>query len=171
MRQMNDTRAAGVAPPGVQSPDLHSLEHRIGAVAELPIGELKQAWTEAWTAPPPKGARRRLLMLGIAWKWQAEVHGGFGKPLERRLATLEAAFRQGGAPNLERSGASQPPRPQPGARLIRIWKGERHEVQLTQTGYRWRGRDWRSLSIIAREITGSRRNGPAFFGLRDGAAP
>jgi hypothetical protein len=111
------------------------------------------------------------MMLGIAWKWQAEVHGGFGKPLERRLATLEAAFRQGGAPKLEGSGASRPPRLQPGARLIRIWKGERHEVQLTHGGYHWRGRDWRSLSVIAREITGSRRNGPAFFGLRDRAAP
>ena len=98
MRRMNDTGGAGVAPPDVQSPDVQSLEHRIRALAELPIGELKQAWTEAWNAPPPKGARRRLMMLGIAWKWQAEVHGGFGKPLERRLATLEAAFRQGGAP-------------------------------------------------------------------------
>ena len=171
MRRMNDTGGAGVAPPGVQSPDVQSLEHRIGALAELSIGELKQAWTEAWTAPPPKSARRRLMMLGIAWKWQAEVHGGFGRPLERRLATLEAAFRQGGAPKLEGSGASRPRRLQPGARLIRIWKGERHEVQLTQSGYHWRGRDWRSLSVIAREITGSRRNGPAFFGLRDGAAP
>ena len=111
------------------------------------------------------------MMLGIAWKWQAEVHGGFGKPLERRLATLEAAFRQGGALSREGSGASRPPRLQPGARLIRTWKGERHEVRLTQSGYHWRGRDWRSLSVIAREITGSRRNGPAFFGLRDGAAP
>ena len=168
---MYDTGGAGVAPPDVQSPDVQSLEHRIGALAELTIGELKQAWTEAWTAPPPKGARRRLMMLGIAWRWQAEIHGGFGKPLERRLATLEAAFRQGGAPNLEGSGASRPPLLRPGARLIRMWKGERHEVRLTQTGYHWRGRDWRSLSVIAREITGSRRSGPAFFGLRDGAAP
>ena len=129
MRRMNDTGGAGVAPPDVQSPDVQSLEHRIRALAELTIGELKQAWTEAWNAPPPKGARRRLLMLGIAWKWQAEVHGGFAKPLERRLATLEAAFRQGGAPSREGPGASRPPRLQPGARLIRIWKGERHEVQ------------------------------------------
>ena len=171
MRRMNDTGGAGVAPPDVQSPDVQSLEHRIRALAELPIGELKQAWTEAWNAPPPKGARRRLMMLGIAWKWQAEVHGGFGKPLERRLATLEAAFRQGGAPKLEGSGASRPPRLQPGARLIRMWKGERHEVQVSQSGYHWRGRDWRSLSVIAREITGSRRNGPAFFGLARRAAP
>ena len=171
MRRTHDTGAAGVAPPDVQSPDVQALEHRIRALAELPVGALKQAWTEAWKAPPPKGARRRLMMLGIAWKWQAEVHGGFSKPLERRLATLEAAFRQGGAPKLEGSGASRQRRLRPGARLIRIWKGERHEVQVSPTGYHWDGRDWRSLSVIAREITGSRRNGPAFFGLRDGAAP
>lgn len=169
---MNDSGGAGegVASPDLPSRDARSLEHRIRALAERPIGELKQAWTEAWTVPPPKGARRRLMMLGIAWKWQAELHGGFGKPLERRLATLEAAFRQGGAPNLEGARAS-PPRLRPGARLIRTWKGERHEVQVTGSGYHWRGRDWRSLSVIAREITGSRRNGPAFFGLRHGAGP
>ena len=172
MRQMNDTGGAGVAPPDVQSPDVQSLEHRIRALAELPIGELKQAWTEAWNAPPPKGARRRLMMLGIAWKWQAEVHGGFAKPLERRLATLEAAFRQGGAPKPGRirsipaaaAPARRPADPDLEGRAPR-GAGSR------QSGYHWRGRDWRSLSVIAREITGSRRNGPAFFGLRDGAAP
>jgi hypothetical protein len=56
----------------------------------------------------------------------------------------------------------------PGTQLIRIWKGDPHEVRVTETGYLWRGRSWASLSVIAREITGARRNGPAFFGLRDG---
>ena len=168
---MHDTGGAGAALGNTQSPDGQSLERQIGALAELAMGELKQAWTEAWHAPPPKGARRRLMMLGIAWKWQAEVQGGLPKPLKRRLATLEAAFRQGGAPNGEGPGASPPPRLRPGARLIRTWKGERHEVQVSQIVYHWLGRDWRSLSIIALEITGSPLNGPAFFGLRDGAAP
>ena len=105
---MNDSGGAGVAPPDIQSPD------HLRALAELPIDELKQAWTEAWNAPPPKGARRRLMMLGIAWKWQAEVHGGFPKPLERRLAALEAAFRQDAALNRQ-GGASPLPRLRPGA--------------------------------------------------------
>ena len=113
MRRMNDTGGAGVAPPDVQSPDVQSLEHRIGALAELPIGELKQAWTEAWNAPPPKGARRRLMMLGIAWKWQAEVHGGFqsrssgglrrskrpsGKAVRRSWKDPEHPGRRGSSP-------------------------------------------------------------------------
>ena len=135
-------------------------------MAELPIGDLRQAWSEVWCAPPPKGARRRLLMLGIAWKWQAAIHGGLLKPLERRLAALEAGLRSGAVDGSTAAGAATP-RLMPGARLIRVWKGERHEVQVTETGYLWRGHSWKSLSAIARAITGCPRNGPAFFGLRE----
>ena len=164
-RRVMENGGAGIAPPPLQP-----LQARIAALSELPIAALRQAWSAAWGAPPPKGARRRLLMLGIAWRWQAEVEGGFSKPLQRRLATLEAAFRQGGAPQLNGHGNS-PPRLLPGARLIRIWKTERHEVLVAESGYLWDGRSWGSLSSIAREITGTRRNGPAFFGLRDREAP
>jgi hypothetical protein len=57
----------------------------------------------------------------------------------------------------------------PGTRILRVWKDERHEVHVTETGYLWQGRGYGSLSAIARQITGTRRSGPAFFGLRDGA--
>jgi len=156
---------------GAEGAAAEPLEARIGALAGLPIGALRQAWSAAWGAPPPKGARRRLLMLGIAWKWQAEPHGGFSRSVERRLAALEADFRRQSAaprPNGHRSGAERLP---PGSRLIRVWQAARHEVEVTESGYLWRGRCWASLSSIAREITGTRRNGPAFFGLRDGDAP
>lgn len=145
-----------------------SLEQRIADLADLPIGDLRGTWSEAWGAPPPKGARRRLLMLGVAWKWQADIHGGLSRQLERRLAALEAGFRRDGA--LDASVGKQTGAPQllPGSRLIRVWKGERHEVHVTETGFLWRGETFASLSAIAREITGSRRNGPAFFGLRNG---
>ena len=149
------------APPDFPAPE------RINAVAELPIGDLRQAWSEAWGAPPPKGARRRLLMLGIAWKWQAAIHGGLPKSLERRLAALEAGHLRGGAVDGAASARTAIRRLMPGARLIRVWKGDRHEVQVTETGYLWRGHSWKSLSAIARAITGCPRNGPAFFGLRD----
>lgn len=152
------------APPNV----LH-LQQRIATLAEQPIGELREAWSEAWGTVPPKGARRRLLMLGIAWHWQAEHCGGPSRQLQRQLAALEAAFRNGDtvarAPKPART-----PRLLPGARLVRVWKDERHEVIITEAGFVWRGRTWTSLSAIARAITGSRRNGPAFFGLRAVAA-
>jgi hypothetical protein len=166
MQTMKRKGGAGSAPPSHQP-----LEDRIGALADLSVPELKAAWSEAWGVPPPKGARRRLLMLGIAWKWQAQIYGGFTKPLERRLAALEAGRRQTGAVTEAASRTARARRRlMPGNRMIRIWRGERHEVHVTEDGYLWRGRSWVSLSAIAREITGTRRNGPAFFGLRDGAA-
>ena len=165
MPSSSETGGAEVAPPPAEP-----LEARIGALPGLSIADLRQAWSAAWGAPPPKGARRRLLMLGIAWKWQAELHGGYARSAERRLAALEADFRQSAAPrpNGHRSAAERLP---PGSRLIRVWQAEQHEVEVTETGYLWRGQSWASLSSIAREITGTRRNGPAFFGLRDGDAP
>ena len=96
MPSSSETGGADVAPPPAEA-----LEARIGALPGLSIADLRQAWAAAWGAPPPKGARRRLLMLGIAWKWQAELHGGFSRSAERRLALLEAAFRQSGAPKPE----------------------------------------------------------------------
>ena len=161
MRRSKGHGGAVPAPPDLPAPE------RINAVAELPIGELRQAWSEVWGSPPPKGARRRLLMLGIAWKWQTAVHGGLPKPLERRLAAMMAGRQGSGAPNGAAAAHTTPPRPMPGTRLVRAWKGERHTVQVTESGYLWRGESWTSLSAIARAITGSRRNGPAFFGLRE----
>ena len=146
------------------------LDERIADLAGLPIADLRMAWSDAWGTPPPKGARRRLLMLGIAWKWQAETLGSESQQLERRLAALEAGFRQGGAVDARAAKQGTAPRLLPGTRLMRAWGDERHEVIVTETGFLWRGKGWTSLSAIARAITGSRRNGPAFFGLRDGDA-
>ena len=166
MRGMNE--GAGAAG-SLASPSPQALETRIARLADLPIGDLKLVWEETWGSPSPSGARRRLLMLGIAWRWQAEVHGGHAKAVERRLAKLEAGLRGGGSTPVGKSTASPARRRLlPGARLLRVWKTERHEVHVTEQGYLWRGKSYRSLSVIAREITGTRRNGPAFFGLRDG---
>ena len=162
MRRINRHGGAVPAPPDLPAPE------RIGALTELPIGELRHAWSEVWGAPPPKGARRRLLMLGIAWKWQAAVHGGLPRPLERRLAAIEAGFLRSGTVAIP--APTGIPRPMPGSRLVRVWKSERHTVQVTETGYLWGGKSWTSLSAVARAITGSRRNGPAFFGLRERVA-
>lgn len=140
------------------------LRDRIGALADLPITDLRAAWTSAWGTPPPKGARRRLMMLGIAWRWQAEVHGGFRPETARRLAALEKAHRRPdgvAAPDI--AGAA---RPRPGSRILRVWRGTQHEVHVTGTGYLWRGKSFGSLSSVAKAITGVNRNGPAFFGLR-----
>lgn len=149
-------------------PDADDLAVRLSALPNLPVSQLKQTWTAAWGTPPPRGARRRFLMLGIAWRWQARVHGGLPIPLKRRLAALEATIRQNRAITPEEVKAR--PCLMPGTRLVRIWRGERHEVHVTEAGYIWRGATHASLSAIASAIAGTRRNGPAFFGLRDGGS-
>jgi hypothetical protein len=106
-------------------------------------------------------------MLGIAWQWQAALYGGFSRSAERRLALLETEHRQSRAMDPHRQPPSQSGL-RPRSRLIRVWGTDRHEVEVTAAGYLWRGQSWTSLSAVAREITGTRRNGPAFFGLRDG---
>ena len=156
-----------VAGSAIVPPDAVTLKQQIEELPALPIAALQQAWTAAWGTPPPKGARRRFLMLGIAWNWQAGVLGGPTRSLERRLAALEAACRCGQKIEPDRPVA----RPLlPGTRLVRDWRGERHEVHVVEDGFIWRGKTRRSLSAIASEIAGGRRNGPAFFGLRDGSA-
>lgn len=152
--------------PETAPPDSESLARRLAGLPDLPVPALKVAWAAAWGMPPPKGARRSFLMLGIAWRWQARIHGGFSRKLVARLAALERAFRQDWSATLD--GSATAPRLLPGARLVRVWRGERQEVHVVEGGFHWQGRTWTSLSVIAREITGSRRNGPAFFGLRNG---
>lgn len=98
--------------------------------------------------------KKRFLMLGIAWRWQADQLGGLSPALARRLAALTGKAAGDGAP------------PAPGTRLIREWQSVRYELHVTERGYLCRGERYRSLSGVAKAITGAHRNGPAFFGLR-----
>ena len=173
MRRLGRLSGAVPAPPAVAGsadvpPDALALTRQIEELPTLPTSALQQAWIAAWGAPPPKGARRRFLMLGIAWRWQAAVLGGSSRSLERRLAALEAACRSGQKIDPDRPTAARPLLP--GTRLLRDWRGERHEVHVVEGGFVWRGKTRRSLSAIASEIAGGRRNGPAFFGLRNRGA-
>jgi Protein of unknown function (DUF2924) len=76
------------------------------------------------------------------------------------------------AETLERDGdvaRSRVARLRPGAKLVREWRGETHTLIVGDDGFEWRGRHWRSLSVIAREITGGHWSGPRFFGLKEKA--
>ena len=131
MQSLETDGGAHPAPP-----DAPPLEQRIAGLAALPIGGLREAWSEAWGVPPPKGARRRLLMLGLAWKWQADVHGGLSRRLERRLAALEAGFRRRGAVDVVGGKHAGAPSLLPGARLDQgveepAARGHRHRDRLS----------------------------------------
>jgi hypothetical protein len=124
--------------------------------------ELRLAWRRHYKTHPPKFLNRNVIELGVAWKIQERAFGGLGATTKRQVDAL--------ADELEaKSDINQPKRLElrPGARLIRDWHGETHDVLVTEDGFHWRGRNWRSLTLIAKEITGTHWSGPRFFGLED----
>ncbi|MCB1432142.1 MAG: DUF2924 domain-containing protein [Alphaproteobacteria bacterium] len=126
----------------------------------MTYAELHLAWRRYYRTVPVKKMSRDILELGIAWKIQETKLGGLGAAVKRQIAEL--------ARTMEAKSDLAKPRavtPKPGARLLRTWNGMAHEVLAVESGFLWAGKTWRSLSVIAREITGTRWSGPRFFGL------
>jgi hypothetical protein len=152
--------AVTAAVPADHSRAARELGKRLAALAELDYSELRVEWRRLYRAHPPKKMSRDLLELGVAWKLQEKALGGFGASSKRRLADLAQTMATRGDLVKARAVTLRP-----GARLVRQWHGETHEIVVLEDGYRWRGEHWRSLSAIARAITGTQWSGPRFFGL------
>ncbi len=136
------------------------LEVKLAALADMSATDLRQEWRRLYRSVPPQRIRRDLLVLAIGWKLQENIHGGLTAAQTRKLANLGRVLREEG--DLAGSAAI---RVKPGVRLMREWRGETHQVLVLEDGFEWNGRRWRSLSAIAREITGTHWSGPRFFGL------
>jgi hypothetical protein len=132
-------------------PDPITLEVR--ALEKLDLDGARTAWRARYGAPPRLRSVELLKRL-LAWRIQAEVFGGLDAQTRRKLRS---------------AGSNKERRLTPGAKVAREWKGVRHEVSVLPDGFSYRDRTYESLSVIAREITGSRWNGPRFFGLRSSA--
>jgi hypothetical protein len=136
---------------------------RLAALRTLPTAELKRQWRELFgTEPPP--FNRPYLQTRLAYRIQELAYGGL-KPETR--ARLEALGEQldGGNVVLRRVRADS--RPLAGTRLVREHAGVEHVVTVLADGFEWEGRPYRSLSGVARAITGTRWNGWTFFGLKN----
>ncbi len=133
---------------------------KLQALAEMNYDALRAEWRRLYRAPPPKRVSRDLLMLGVAWKVQERAYGGLGAATKRRLADLAKTVERNGDVTRNRVA-----RLKPGAKLVREWRGETHTVIVLEDGFEWKGTQWRSLSVIARKITGTHWSGPRFFGL------
>ena len=137
-----------------------TVASELAALAMMPYSELHLTWRRHYRAVPPKKMSRDLLELGIAWRIQENKLGGLGPAVKRQIVEL--------AKTMEAKSDLAKPRAislKPGARLLRAWEGVTHEVLVVEEGFLWGGKTWRSLSVIAREITGTRWSGPRFFGL------
>lgn len=127
-------------------------------VVDMSTDELKAEWARRYGAPTPN-LSPELMRLGIAYRLQEQRLGGVSRSTKSLLRELAAQPREG-----ERKGP--PPRKLTiGTRLVRDWHGVGHTVTVLETGFEYDGKKWRSLTAIAKAITGSHWNGPRFFGL------
>jgi DUF2924 family protein len=141
---------------------ISQIPDQMAKLRALPRSELLDLWQELYKKAAPKGVRREILVPFLAYRIQENAYGGLkakvvaelhriGKTLDRNRSSKDSLIR---------------PRLKTGTRLFRQWRGHTHEVFVTDSGYEYSGVSYRSLSAIARKITGTRWSGPAFFGLR-----
>ncbi len=136
---------------------------QLAALKAAPTPKLKEEWRKLFeTEPPPYN--RRFLESRLAYRIQELAYGGL-KP--ETITRLEALGEQldGGNITIRKTRADE--RPIAGTRLIREWQGVEHTVTVMKDGYEWQGRPYKSLSAIARAITGTRWNGWVYFGLKN----
>jgi hypothetical protein len=134
------------------------------ALARLPllsIEDLRAEWNRLYERTAPTRISRELLMLAIAYRIQERTFGGLGPEVLRQLRQIAASIRERGDVVIART-----PCLKPGTRLLRDWHRRSHEVLVLDDGFSWQGNRYRSLSQIARAITGTRWSGPAFFGIK-----
>jgi hypothetical protein len=137
---------------------------RLAALKTTRTADLKQQWRELFgTEPPPYS--RRFLESRLAYRIQELAYGGLKPETIERLEAI-AEDLDGGVPDRRRRRAAQD-RPIAGTRLIREWQGVEHCVTVRDEDFEYQGRPFKSLSAVARAITGTRWNGLIFFGLKN----
>lgn len=139
---------------------LAGLQTELANLASLPVDGLKAKWTVVIREAPPAGVHRDYLARAVAYRLQEKM---FRRLTSRAMCQLQLATA-----SVDVETRVPPPARmvlKPGTRILREWKGEMHEATVLNAGFMYRGRTFRSLSVIAREITGTRWSGPTFFGL------
>lgn len=137
-----------------------ALEREIVGLAGLPRVDLVMRWRSFYRADPPKGISRTLLVRAVAYQLQVKATHGL-KPVTKRRLRSATESSQFVGPRTTRHLSLQP-----GTRLVREWNGVTYRVDVVDDGYVWNGDRYRSLSAVARAITGARWSGPRFFGLQ-----
>lgn len=138
-----------------------SVLAQLAALKATPVADLKQKWRELFDREPPP-YNRRFLESRLSYRIQELAFGGLSDETLERLDAL-ADELEGKKPKRRSTAATLPVA---GTRLIREWKGQEHSVTIGQKSFEYQGRPYKSLSAIARHITGTNWNGLVFFGLK-----
>jgi hypothetical protein len=137
------------------------IEAELTKLSRARIRELRDRWQAIFRVDPPQAFGPDLLRRSIAQRIQEQHYGGLSASVQRQLNQIVNAMAK--KPN---GRIELPKRIMSGAVLVRTWKEKSHRVMVLDDGFAFGGRTYNSLSEIAREITGTRWNGPKFFGLR-----
>jgi hypothetical protein len=140
-------------------------EEALSRLLTLDIGELRQQWRGLYKTQAPRHFSRELLVRAVAYRMQEVALGGLRPEPQRQLRRIAQQFKKTG-------DATMPARAElkPGTRLMREWQGRTYDVLVLDGGFSWQGTRYRSLSAIARKITGTAWSGPLFFGLKPNRA-
>jgi hypothetical protein len=141
--------------------DREALSAEIASVSKLSIDELRERWKAMYGKAPSQEIGRSFLTRAIAYRLQEQAYGGLKPSTSRLLARVAEESATGSSPK-----KPQIRKARSGTILIREWQGNAHRVTMLDDGVSFKGKHYRSLSEVAREITGSRWSGPRFFGLR-----
>ncbi len=136
---------------------------RLAALKTMPMLALKQQWRDLFDREPP-GYNRAFLEIRLAYRVQELAYGGL-KP--ETIARLESLGENFDGRNIVTRRTRMDDRPLAGTQLIREWQGVEQCVTVLAEGYEWQGRRFKSLSSVARAITGTQWNGWVFFGLKN----
>jgi hypothetical protein len=142
-----------------------AVDAELDRLPDTPIVELRRRYRELFKTEPPKAFGPDLLRRSIAHRIQEKAYGGLPAQTRRLLDQLVKAAMAKPNGRLE-----LPRRIKPGSELVRTWKGKTYRVVVTADGFAYDGKTYAGLSEIASSITGTRWNGPRFFGLRAAAS-
>ena len=143
-----------------KKPTIKTIESEVMGIATLDLESLRTGWRHRW-GEPPHYRSRELLARAFAHRLQAEASGDLPASVQRHASDLAQRFMADRrfAPEVAKTLL-------PGSSLIREWQGKRHEVAVVADGFVYQGEKFRSLSRVAHHITGTKWNGPVFFGLK-----
>ena len=138
-----------------------TISRKLASLESSPIKVLKQQWLALYGSEPPRHVSRELLTRAVAYRIQEQARGGL-KPSTRRLLVRLGNDAKGGRPlKFEPTATTSA-----GTVLVRDWHGTAHEVRVLDQGVLYKRKRYRSLTEVAKLITGAHWNGPRFFGLR-----
>lgn len=165
MRRDSAAKAIASEPPrpGADQARDATVLARLAALKTMSVVDLKAEWRSLFGAGAPNNSRP-FLELRLAYRIQELTYGGPSRETTRLLDAL--ADELDGKPK-RKAMIADPRKPVAGTRFVREWNGIEHSITVLRDGYEWQGRTYKSLSAIARAITGTRWNGWRFVGVRD----